>query len=179
MRIRRDGSATDPPPGTRLDAGLSQHDGRNWLMPYSTPDIRNVALAGYPGAGKTTLVEVLLNAGGGIPAAGTTERGNTVSDLDPMEKARGHSIDAAIAGIDHAAGPGQAVHLNLIATPGYPDFRGPALSALAAVDTVAIVVDADKGVEYGTRRLMARARQRGLCRAVVVNKIDHEGADCA
>jgi elongation factor G len=143
-------------------------------MPYSTPDIRNVALAGHPGAGKTTLFEALLHAGGAIQAAGTIERGNTVSDFDPLEKERGHSIDAAIASTDHAG-----IHLNLVDTPGYPDFRGPTLSALAAVETIAIVVDADKGVEYGTRRMMERARQRGLCRAVVVNKIDHEAADCA
>ncbi len=148
-------------------------------MPYSTADIRNVALAGHPGAGKTTLFEALLHAGGAIQAAGTIERGNTVSDFDPMEKERGHSIDAGIASIDYVASSGQAVHANLIDTPGYPDFRGPALSALAAVETVAIVVDADKGVEYGTRRMMARARQRGLCCVVVVNKIDHEAADCA
>ncbi len=143
-------------------------------MPYSTPDIRNVALAGHPGAGKTTLFEALLHAGGAIQAAGTIERGSTVSDFDPMEKERGHSIDAAIASTDHAG-----IHVNLVDTPGYPDFRGPTLSALAAVETVAIVVDADKGVEYGTRRMMERARQRGLCRVVVVNKIDHEAADCA
>ncbi|WP_417472557.1 elongation factor G [Luteimonas mephitis] len=148
-------------------------------MPYSTPDIRNVALAGHPGAGKTTLFEALLHAGGAIQAAGTIERGNTVSDFDPMERERGHSIDATIASIDHAPAPGRAIHFNLIDTPGYPDFRGPTLSALAAVETVAIVVDADKGVEYGTRRMMARARQRGLCRVVVVNKIDHDAADCA
>lgn len=148
-------------------------------MPYSTPDIRNVALAGHPGAGKTTLFEALLHAGGAIQAAGTIERGSTVSDFDPLEKERGHSIDAAIASIDHAAAGNPPIHVNLIDTPGYPDFRGPTLSALAAVETVAIVVDADNGVEYGTRRMMERARQRNLCRVVVVNKIDHEAADCA
>lgn len=148
-------------------------------MPYSTPNIRNVALAGHPGAGKTMLFEALLHAGGALQAAGSIERGSTVSDHDPIEKQRGHSIDAAIASTDHAAASNQLVHVNLIDTPGYPDFRGPALSALAAVETVAIVVDADNGVEYGTRRMMERAKQRNLCRVVVVNKIDHEAADCA
>jgi elongation factor G len=143
-------------------------------MSYSTEQIRNVALAGHPGAGKTTLFEALLHAGGAIQAAGSIERGSTVSDFDPIEKERGHSIDAAIAGTDHSG-----IHVNLVDTPGYPDFRGPALSALAAVETVAIVVDADAGVEYGTRRMMERARERGLCRAVIVNKIDHDAADCA
>ncbi|WP_242110758.1 elongation factor G [Luteimonas aquatica] len=148
-------------------------------MSYSTAQIRNVALVGHPGAGKTTLFEALLHAGGAIQTAGTVERGNTVSDFDPIEKQRGHSIDAAIASIDHAAAGQQLVHVNLIDTPGYPDFRGPTLSALAAVETVAIVVDAASGVEYGTRRMMERARERNLCRVVVVNKIDHEGVDCA
>ena len=143
-------------------------------MAYSTEQIRNVALAGHPGAGKTTLFEALLHAGGAIQTAGTIERGSTVSDFDPLERERGHSLDTAIASTDHAG-----VHVNLIDTPGYPDFRGPALAALAAAETVAIVVDADTGVEYGTRRMMERARERKLCRAIVVNKIDHEAADCA
>lgn len=142
-------------------------------MPYTTDQIRNVALAGHPGAGKTTLFEALLHAGGAIPAAGSIERGTTVSDFDPMEKQRGHSLDAAIASTDHAG-----IHVNLIDTPGYPDFRGPALSALAAVETVAVVVACDGGVEYGARRMMEYAKARDLCRVVVVNKIDH-GADCA
>jgi elongation factor G len=143
-------------------------------MSYSTEQIRNVALAGHPGAGKTLLFEALLHAGGAIQAAGSIERGTTVSDFDPVEKARGHSVDAAIASTDHAG-----VHINLIDTPGYPDFRGPALSALAAVETVAIVVDADTGIGHGTRRMMEYATARGLCRAIVVNRIDHEGADLA
>lgn len=148
-------------------------------MSYSTQHIRNVALAGHPGAGKTTLFEALLHAGGAVQTAGTIERGTTVSDFDPIEKQRGHSLDCAIASIDHAAAANRLVHLNLIDTPGYPDFRGPTLSALAAVETLAVVVDADSGVQYGTRRMMDHARARGLCRALVVNKIDHEGADVA
>ena len=143
-------------------------------MSYSTEQIRNVALAGHPGAGKTTLFEALLHAGGAVQTAGTIERGNTVSDFDPIEKQRGHSLDCAIASTDHAG-----IHLNLIDTPGYPDFRGPTLSALAAVETLAVIVDADSGVQYGTRRMMDHARARGLCRAIVVNKIDHDGAKVA
>jgi len=143
-------------------------------MSYSTEQIRNVALAGHPGAGKTTLFEALLHAGGALQAAGSIERGNTVSDFDPIEKERGHSIDAAIASTDHAG-----IHVNLIDTPGYPDFRGPALSALAAVETVAVVVDADAGISYGTQRMMEYARARNLCRVIVVNKIDHPGAKLA
>ncbi|CAN7205039.1 elongation factor G [Pseudoxanthomonas sp. LjRoot143] len=143
-------------------------------MSYSTQQIRNVALAGHPGAGKTTLFEALLHAGGALQVAGTIERGTTVSDHDPIEKTRGHSIDTAIASTDHGG-----MHVNLIDTPGYPEFRGPALSAFSAVDTALIVVDADTGIAHGTRRLMERARERNLCRAIVINKIDHEGADAA
>ena len=136
-------------------------------MSYSTSQIRNVALAGHAGAGKTTLFEALLHAGGAIPAAGSLERGTTVSDFDPMEKARGHSLNTAIASTDHAG-----VHVNLIDTPGYADFRGPTLSAFSAVETVAVVVNAANGVEYGTRRIMEYARARNLCRVLVVNKMD-------
>ncbi|KRG68011.1 elongation factor G [Pseudoxanthomonas dokdonensis] len=143
-------------------------------MSYTTQDIRNLALAGHAGTGKTTLFEALLHAGGQLQATGTIERGNTVSDHDPMEKSRRHSLDSAIASFDHGG-----IHLNLIDTPGYPDFRGPALSALSVTDTAVIVIDADSGLTHGGRRLLERARQRGLCRAIVVNKIDQDDADCA
>ena len=141
-------------------------------MSYSTPDIRNIALAGHAGAGKTTLFEALLHAGGTIQAAGTIERGNTVSDFDPMERERRHSMAATIASIDR-----EGCHINLIDTPGYPDFRGPTLSALAAVETCAIVVDAVQGIGHLTRRMMERARARGLARLIVINRIDADGAD--
>ncbi len=141
-------------------------------MPYTTEQIRNVALVGHASVGKTTLFEALLVAGGTLTSAGTIERGSTLSDTDPMEKARGHSINSAIASIDHAG-----IHVNLIDTPGYPDFRGPTLSALAAVETCAVVVSATGGVEYGTRRMMEYAKSRNLCRVIVINKIDADGVD--
>jgi elongation factor G len=139
---------------------------------YSTEDIRNIALAGHAGAGKTTLFEALLHAGGTLQTAGTVERGSTLSDFDPQEKARGHSINSAIAAIDHGG-----AHVNLIDTPGYPDFRGPTLSALAAVETVAVVVNASTGIEYSTQRMMDHAKARRLCRLLVVNKIDANDID--
>jgi len=143
-------------------------------MSHRTSDIRNVALAGHPGAGKTTLFEALLHAGGALQAAGSIERGNTVSDHDPTERQRGHSIDNAIASVDQ-----EDLHLNLIDTPGYPDFRGAALPPLTVVETAMIVIDAARGVQHGTRRLMQRAAGRKLCRMLVVNKIDQEGVDFA
>ena len=136
-------------------------------MSYRTENIRNVALAGHSGAGKTTLFEALLHAGGAIPAAGSLERGTTVSDFDPMEKARGHSLNTALASLDHGG-----IHVNLIDTPGYADFRGHTLSAFSAVETVAIVVNAATGIEYGTRRMMDYAKARNLCRLLVINRID-------
>jgi elongation factor G len=141
---------------------------------YSTESIRNIALAGHAGAGKTSLFEALLLAGGVIQAAGSVERGNTVSDTDSQEKARAHSIDSCIAHIDHAD-----CHLNLIDTAGYADFRGGTLAALSAVESVAIVVNAVNGIEYGTRRMMMHAQKRGLARILVINKIDYDGAKLA
>ncbi len=143
-------------------------------MSYTTENIRNIAIVGHAGVGKTTLFEALLLAGGATQSAGTVERGNTVSDTDGQEKARVHSIDSCVASIDHAG-----AHLNLIDTAGYADFRGGTLSSLAAVETVAIVVNAVNGIEHGTRRMMMHARQRGLARVLVINKIDFDGARLA
>ena len=143
-------------------------------MTYTTESIRNIAFVGHAGVGKTTLFEALLLAGGAIQAPGTVERGNTVSDTDSQEKARVHSIDNCIAGMDRGD-----CHFNLIDTAGYADFRGPTLAALAAVETVAIVVNAINGIEHGTRRMMMHAHKRGLARVLVINKIDYDGAKLA
>ena len=141
---------------------------------YSTEQIRNIALVGHAGSGKTTLFEALLLAGGAIPSAGSIERGSTVSDYDPMEKARKHSLDCAIASIDR---PG--LHINLIDTPGYPDFRGTTLTALAAIETCIIVINAPLGIEDSSQRMFDYAKSRGLSRLIAINKIDAEGVDLA
>lgn len=141
-------------------------------MSPSTERIRSLALAGHAGAGKTTLFEAMLYAGGALNAMGQVERGTTVSDTDPMEKARGHSIDTAIASIER-----NGYRIHLVDTPGYADFRGPAMAALAATDTVAVVVNAANGIEHGTRSMMQYAKERGLARILIVNRIDADGVD--
>jgi elongation factor G len=140
-------------------------------MPYATADIRNIAFVGQAGAGKTLLAEALLAQSGAIRAKGSLERGTTVCDFDPQEKAQQHSLDAAVCGFESG---GRRV--NIIDTPGYPDFLGRSLVALEAVETAVIVVSATNGVEPMTQRMMEFARARRLCRLIVVNKIDSREA---
>jgi elongation factor G len=139
---------------------------------YQTEDIRNIALVGHAGCGKTTLIEALLAKAGAIGEAGSIERGSTVTDFDPLEHKYQHSLDSAIASLDF-----EGMHLNLIDTAGFPDFRGPTLSAMAAAETSALVINAHNGIELSTRRLMRRAKRRRLCRMIIINKIDQENVD--
>ena len=139
---------------------------------YTTDDIRNVALVGHGGAGKTTLAEALLAYAGVIGAPGSVTNGTSVSDFDPQEKEHQHSLYTAVMHFDHGSR-----HVNLVDTPGYPDFIGRALPVLAAVETAAVVVDARQGVQMVTRRMMEAAAERGLARMVVVNKIDADELD--
>jgi elongation factor G len=136
-------------------------------MPYSTSDIRNIALVGQAGAGKTLLTESLLLEAGATRSRGSLERGTTVCDFDPQEKQLRHSLDAALV---HFLAAGRHVHL--FDTPGYPDFAGRAMTVLEAVETVAVVVSAVNGIEPVTQRMMDFARDRELCRLVIINKID-------
>jgi len=140
-------------------------------MPYTTADIRNIALVGQAGAGKTLLTEALLAQSGAIRSMGSLARGTTVCDFDPQERAQQHSLDAAICGFET-----QGRRVNMIDTPGYPDFLGRSLVALEAVETAVIVVSAVNGVEPMTRRMMDFAKARKLCRVIVVNKIDSREA---
>ncbi|UUY10019.1 elongation factor G [Pseudomonas sp. J452] len=142
------------------------------MASYSVQDIRTVALVGQGDSGKTSLVEALLQRSGAIAVQGTLERGDTVCDFDPLEREYRHSLASALAHCSHAG-----AELNLIDTPGYPDFIGQAIAALAAVETALVVVNAQNGIELSTRRMMALAGERGLCRLLVVNKIDAERID--
>jgi len=139
---------------------------------YRTKDIRNIAFVGHSGSGKTTLAEALLVESGAKGEAGTVERGSTAMDHDPIERRYQHSLDSAIASLNY-----KGMHLNLIDTAGIPDFRGPTLAAMTAVETTAIVVNAQAGIEQATRRLMRRAKQRRLCRMIIINRIDVEDSD--
>src|SRR5579863_5625030 len=143
-------------------------------MGYATSGIRNIALVGTAGAGKTSLTETLLLQAGATRARGSLARGTTVSDFDPQEKRLQHSLDTAVCSFAT-----DGTRINLIDSPGYPDFLGKTLSILEAVEAVAVVVSAVSGADTLTQRLMDFARERGLCRLIIVNKIDSRDARCA
>jgi elongation factor G len=139
---------------------------------YATDAIRTIALVGHGAAGKTTLAEALLHKSGAIATPGSIDKGTTVCDFDPLAKEFKHSLASAIVNLAY-----RDTHIHLIDTPGYPDFLGQSLNALAAVETAAIVINAQNGIEMITQRMMQWARERRLCRMIVVNKIDAENVD--
>ena len=139
---------------------------------YTTEEIRNVALVGHGATGKTTLIEALLHAGGVVPTPGDVSKGTTVCDADPQEKSHQQSLYSSIVSIDR-----EGSHINLVDTPGYPDFLGRSLSVLPAVETAAIIIDARTGVDISARRMFDVAGKRKLCRMLVVNKIDSGDID--
>jgi len=139
---------------------------------HNAEDIRNIALAGHSDAGKTTLVEALLAATGVIVEPGSIEKGTTVCDFDALEKEHLHSLDVGITGFET-----HGKHVNLIDTPGLPDFLGRSISGLPAVETAAIVINARTGIEPVTQRMWKAAEDRRLCRMIIVNKIDAEGVN--
>src|SRR5215472_7156859 len=142
------------------------------MAQYATENIRTVALVGHGAAGKTTLAEALLARAKVIQAPGSVERGTTVSDFDPLEKSLQHSLRASVLHLDT-----DSTRVHVIDTPGFPDFIGQAIGALDAVETAAIVVNAQTGIEMITSRMMSWTKDRNLCRIVIVNKIDAENVD--
>lgn len=130
-------------------------------------DIRNLAVVGHAGAGKTSLCEAILHATGTTTRLGSVDDKTSHLDLDEDEKERGHSIDSHVMSVMH-----EGKQLNFIDTPGAPDFVGPALAALAAVETALIVINAAGGIQVNTRRMREQAKSFGLGRVIVVNHFD-------
>jgi elongation factor G len=139
---------------------------------YPTDCIRNVALIGHGGCGKTTLVEALLSRSKGIARAGRVEDGSTVCDTEAEEHKRGISLSLALAPFDW-----NGYRINLIDTPGYADFIGEVEAALRVADLAIIVVSAVDGVEVQTEAVWRRCQQLAVPRMIFVNKEDKERAD--
>ncbi|MBL8841565.1 MAG: elongation factor G [Planctomycetes bacterium] len=140
---------------------------------YTSEQLRNVALVGAS-AGKTTLADLMLFKAGAAARRGRTADGTSALDFLPEEKAAHHTHATKLV---HFAWGG--AHVNLLDTPGYPDFVGEAMAALAAVDAVLVVVDANGALPFHARRLFATARELGLATFLVFDRMDGEHADFA
>src|SRR4051794_4559541 len=134
---------------------------------YSVADIRNIALAGHGASGKTSLADALLFQAKAVDRKGSVDDGTSISDFDDEEHKRRFSIDTSVLHLEH-----KGKRINLLDTPGSPDFVGGPLGALGAVETAAIVVSATAGVQVNTRRLFAEAGRRNLGRILILNKLD-------
>jgi len=134
---------------------------------YRVEDIHNVALVGHEVAGKTSLADAILYKAKAVERRGCPEDGTSVSDFDDEEKKHKYSIDTSILHLDY-----QGRRINVLDTPGKPDFVGAALGALNAVETAIIVISAPAGVQVNTRRMFNEAGKRGLARMLVINRLD-------
>ena len=134
--------------------------------------IRNVAVVGPAGSGKTTLVETLLVSAGVLNRAGTTVDGTTVSDFDEAELRQQRSVGLALAPLRH-----DGVKINLLDTPGYADFVGEMRAGLRAADCAMFVLAANEGVDEPTKQLWRECAEVSMPRVVVITKLDHARAD--
>jgi elongation factor G len=135
-------------------------------------DIRNVVILGHGASGKTSLAESILHKSGAVNRLGSVDEGTAVCDFDDEEKQRRNSIHSALI---NTTCDGKLI--NVIDAPGYPDFVGPALLSLVAVETAAVVISAPAGIELNTRKLFDAATKAGLARIIVINKIDAENIE--
>ena len=136
---------------------------------YKSENIRNVALIGHGGCGKTTFLEAALLATGVISRLGKVEEGQTVSDYDKMEIEKGYSINVIVVPVEF-----NKVKINFVDTPGSFDFVGEVNSALRAVEAAAILVDASAGIQVGTEKAWDSCKKFGVPRFFLINKTDKE-----
>ena len=138
---------------------------------YDAAAIRNVALVGHGGCGKTQLVSAMLFAAGAVNRLGRVDDGSTTTDFDDEEIARKHTLSSSLA---HAEW--QKTKINIIDTPGFANFLTDARAALRVVEGAVVVVDAVHGVEVQTEKLWAEAAALNLPRIVALNRLDRERA---
>jgi len=136
--------------------------------------VRNIALVGHGGSGKTTLAEALLFVGGAINRMGSVEKGTTTLDYEPEEIERGISLGLAVATVDW-----NGTRVNIVDSPGATEFSGDARTALRAADLALFAVSAVDGVEVQTEVLWRVAEEEGIPRAIVITKLDRERASYA
>ena len=137
------------------------------MADVTTQNIRNVAFVGHGATGKTTLADLLLFKTGVASRAGSVDDGSSLLDTDDEEKDRNSSISSTVIQFEHG---GKTVQL--IDTPGFPDFSGQMVGALAAVETAVVVISAGAGIEVNTRRAFNAAGDAGVGRMILVNKCD-------
>jgi len=138
---------------------------------YDAASLRNVAIVGHGGCGKTQLVSTLLFAAGAVNRIGRVDDGTTITDFDDEEIARKHTLSSSLAYAEW-----QKTKINFIDTPGFANFLSDARSALRVVEAAVVVVDAVAGVEVQTEKLWSEAADLGLPRIVVLNRLDRERA---
>ncbi len=138
----------------------------------NTGDIRNIVIMGHGGAGKTSLTEAILHKTGATNRLGSVDDKTSICDYYDEEKAHGHSIKSSVA---HTQYGGKQI--NIIDTPGYPDFIGPSIKAIVGAETAVIVINAASGVETVTRKVFETATKTGKAKLIVINKMDAENAE--
>ena len=139
---------------------------------YKTSNIRDLALVGHSGAGKTSLTEALLFKTGVIDKKGRPEEGSTVSDYEKQEKKRNISLQTSIIPVEY-----NDFKLNFIDSPGFFDFEGEVLQALRAAESALFVIDGEKGIEVGTEKYWKYTQKIDLPSIIFVNKLDKENAN--
>ena len=142
------------------------------MAKYPVESIRNIALCGHGGSGKTTLADTILNDLGLVKRPASVDEGTSICDFDEEEKAHKYSVEASVIHFDR-----NGLHFNVIDTPGYPDFIGQTIGTLWGVDSAAIVINAQSGIEVNTRRVFAEAKKAGLGRMIIINKMDGDNID--
>ena len=138
---------------------------------YDAASIRNIALVGHTGSGKTQLASAILTTGGMVNRFGKVDEGTTVTDFDEEEIARKHTLSASLAYVEW-----NKQKINLIDTPGMGNFLSDARAALHVADAALIVVDAVAGVMVQTEKVWEISEELSLPRLIVVNRIDRERA---